>query len=154
MYLILLLISYVFNTWNIVSVFFKEILTEVTLRKILQRKRRFKASHWDFIELTHFSGVLTRIAQVIFVKISFGMCQFSEILMTRFEVLFMLPNFSQCIYTQLNIKMARIIIYYWYEFYININFDEFTWSFVKYFLLFTRLEKNLFDVSKCCEYIF
>ena len=41
-----------------------------SLRKILQHKRHFEASHWDPSKLTHFNtGILTRLARAIFIKI-------------------------------------------------------------------------------------
>ena len=67
-----------------------------TLKTILQHKRHVSVSHWDPSNVTHFStGILTRIAPVILVKIPVEMCRITRISMTRFNVSFMLQNFSQ-----------------------------------------------------------
>ena len=78
-------------------------------------------SHWDPSKLTHFNtGILTRKARVILVKITVEMCPFTRIPMTCLNVLFMLQNFSQCSLTVLSLvplssEVYRIQRFKWYQ---------------------------------------
>ena len=55
-------------------------------------------------------GILTKIARDILIKIPVEMCQFTRIPMTRWNVSFMLQNFSQCIHQDIQSQYQRVYL--------------------------------------------